>query len=63
MGYIKKELFLAEDRFGIKPLFYAKQSDTIFSSEIKAIYKTGLVITLNQNMITLTNFLFWIYLR
>ena len=41
---LKRELFLARDRFGIKPLFYAKQSDTIiFSSEIKAIYKTGLL--------------------
>lgn len=34
----KQELFLARDRFGIKPLFYAVQHDCFyFGSEIKAI--------------------------
>ena len=35
----KKELFLARDRFGIRPLFYTKQNGNIlFGSEIKAIF-------------------------
>jgi len=35
-----KLMFLARDRFGIKPLYYYKSSDTfIFASEIKAILK------------------------
>lgn len=34
----KKELILARDQFGIKPLYYTMIDDTIvFSSEIKAI--------------------------
>lgn len=36
----KKELVLARDQFGIKPLYYSIQENTIiFSSEIKAILK------------------------
>jgi asparagine synthase (glutamine-hydrolysing) len=35
----KKELFLARDRVGIRPLYYANQGDSIlFASEIKAIF-------------------------
>ena len=35
----KKELFLARDRVGIRPLFYTKQNDVfVFASEIKAIF-------------------------
>ncbi len=36
----KKELFLARDHFGIKPLYYTiRNGNFIFSSEIKAILK------------------------
>jgi asparagine synthase (glutamine-hydrolysing) len=41
----KKELFLARDRVGNRPLFYAKESKAfIFASEIKAIFASGKVI-------------------
>lgn len=36
----KKEIFLARDHFGVKPLFYSKVNDTfVFGSEIKALFK------------------------
>lgn len=39
----KEELFLARDRMGIKPLYYARtESQFVFSSEIRAIIKSGL---------------------
>ena len=40
---LKKELFAARDRFGIKPFYYANHQDAfIFSSEIKAIHTAGI---------------------
>lgn len=36
----KKELFLARDHFGVKPLFYTIYNNTlVFSSEIKGIFR------------------------
>ena len=41
---LKKELFIARDRLGIKPLYYFRKDDKfIFSSELRSILKSGLV--------------------
>lgn len=38
----KNELFIARDRFGKKPLYYAWKNNTIFiASEIKALFESG----------------------
>ncbi len=41
---IRKELFLARDRMGIRPLYYFQTGKTIvFGSEIKCIFESGIV--------------------
>jgi len=48
----KQELFLARDRFGIKPLYYFCDSDRfIFGSEIKALLQYGMSIIPNDKII------------
>ena len=40
----KNKLFLARDRFGIKPLYYSYENGNfVFASEIKALSKSGLI--------------------
>jgi len=40
----ENKVFLARDRFGIKPLFYCKNDDClVFSSEVKGLLSSGLI--------------------
>ncbi len=48
---LKKELFAARDRFGIKPFYYHKSKDIfLFSSEIKALFTGGIQKQPNENV-------------
>lgn len=52
MGQKKRSLFLARDRFGIKPLYYANiDGKFIFASEIKAILQCKPIIRLPNDKI------------
>ena len=40
----ERELFLARDRFGIKPLYcYEDRARVVFASEVRAVVTSGLV--------------------
>lgn len=48
---LKKELFAARDRFGIKPFYYANYNGAlVFSSEIKAIHEAGIKKVPNEHV-------------
>ena len=56
----RKELFIARDRVGIRPLYYFQSGDTfVFGSEIKCILESGVVQPeINQNALNQA-FTFW----
>lgn len=43
-----KELFLARDRFGVKPLYYSNSNNFIFSSMIKPILESGVKAVITE---------------
>jgi asparagine synthase (glutamine-hydrolysing) len=55
----RPSLFLARDRFGIKPLYYARRGETILcASEVRALLASGLVRP-RLSSTALTGYLLW----
>jgi asparagine synthase (glutamine-hydrolysing) len=58
----KRELFLARDRFGIKPLYYYNQNNNfVFASEIKAI-KANTSVNTTLDMTSFSDFFVYRYI-
>lgn len=58
----KRELFLARDRFGIKPLYYYHQNNNfVFASEIKAI-KANTAVSTTLDMTSFADFFVYRYI-
>ncbi|MFA5087627.1 MAG: asparagine synthase (glutamine-hydrolyzing) [Candidatus Omnitrophota bacterium] len=58
----KKELFLARDRMGIKPLYYCQNNDRVlFSSELTPFYRSGF-FDLRLNIRSISNYLAYWYI-
>ncbi|MFC1889693.1 asparagine synthetase B family protein, partial [Thermodesulfobacteriota bacterium] len=58
----EKRLFLAKDRFGVKPLFYAVTgSGILFGSEIKSLLASGLVER-EIDLLSMHNYLSYLYI-
>jgi asparagine synthase (glutamine-hydrolysing) len=58
---IRKQLFIARDRFGIKPLYYYQEgADFVFASEIKAI-KANTEVRTNLDYTSFTDFFAYRY--
>ncbi len=56
----RQELFLARDRLGVRPLFYALSNGTfLFASEIKALFAAGILERALDPVILLQVFSFW----
>lgn len=56
----KKELFIARDRMGIRPLFYAEQNGSFyFASEAKALFATGQIERKLDSLAIDEIFTFW----
>lgn len=55
-----ESLFLARDRFGVRPLFYSERAgDLFFASEIKALFATGEVPAIPEPRALDELFTFW----
>ena len=56
----RESLFMARDRFGVRPLFYAERNgDLFFASEMKALFATGEVPAIPDTTALDELFTFW----